>query len=101
MTVPNHLLGVDLLKLILRAKDPFLPRFHCHSCKQKFNLPMNSTSPVSLPPSLPIVVVYVFTYQCRTETNDVLIVASFFAPLQRPTHCTMCSSDFIEWVLPE
>jgi hypothetical protein len=64
MTVPNHLLGVDLLKLILRAKDPFLPRFHCHSCKQKFNLPMNSTSP-------------------------------------RPTHCTMCSSDFIEWVLPE
>ena len=50
MTVPKHVLGVDLLKLILRAKDPFLPRFYCHTCKQKFSLPMNSTSPVSLYP---------------------------------------------------
>ena len=47
MTVPNHVLGVDLLKLILRAKDPFPPRFYCHSCKQKYTLPMNSTFPVS------------------------------------------------------
>lgn len=47
MAMPTHVLGVDLLKLILRSKDPFPPRFFCHSCKQKFTLPMKSTSPVS------------------------------------------------------
>lgn len=49
MAKPTHVLGVDLLKLILRSKDPFPPRFYCHSCKQKFTIPMKSTSPVSTP----------------------------------------------------
>lgn len=64
MAMPTHVLGVDLLKLILRSKDPFPPRFFCHSCKQKFTLPMKSTSP-------------------------------------RPVNCILCSSEFIEWILPE
>ena len=47
MTLPTHVLGVELLKLIIRSKDPFPPKFYCHSCKQKFSIPITPTSPVS------------------------------------------------------
>lgn len=47
MTNTTHAMGVELLKLIVRSKDPLPPKFYCQTCKQKFTIKISPTSPVS------------------------------------------------------
>ena len=47
MTNSTHVMGVELLKLIVRSKDPLPAKFYCQACKQKFTMKITPTSPVS------------------------------------------------------